>query len=30
MLHKKKPHTIKIKPEHITYMSMLLNTALIF
>ena len=29
MLLKKKPHTIKIKPKHITNMSMLLNTALI-
>ena len=25
---KRKPHTIKIKLKHITYMSMLLNTAL--
>ena len=29
MLHKKKPHTIKIKQKRISYTSMLLNTALI-
>ena len=29
MLHKKKPLTIKIKRKHITYVSLLLNTAII-
>ena len=29
MLHNKKPLTIKIKQKYITYMSMLLNTAVI-
>ena len=29
MLHKKKPLTIKIKQKHITYVSLLLNTAII-
>ena len=29
MLHKKKPLTIKIKQKHITYVFLLLNTAII-
>ena len=28
MLHKKKPLTTKIKQKHITYVSLLLNTAI--
>ena len=29
MLHKEKPHTIKIKQKHITNVSLLLDTAIV-